>query len=190
MIDVVLFHHAQGLTPGVIAFADRLRAAGHRVELPDLYGGLTFDDLDAGVAHAEGIGMSNVVVRGEKAVAGDPAVVYAGFSLGSLPAQVLAQTRPAALGCVLFHGGQPAGAVGPGWPPAVPLQLHYAQDDPWVPADEVGALEEDAEAEVFRYPGSAHLFTDASLPSYDEALTGLVVERTLAFLSLRGGGGR
>ena len=31
MTDIVLLHHAQGLTPGVHAFADELRAAGHQV---------------------------------------------------------------------------------------------------------------------------------------------------------------
>lgn len=53
MAEILLFHHAQGRTPGVRAFAETLRAAGHAVHVPDLYDGATFDDLDAGVVHAE-----------------------------------------------------------------------------------------------------------------------------------------
>lgn len=36
-LTVVLFHHVQGLTPGVLAFAERLREGGHRVVTPDLF---------------------------------------------------------------------------------------------------------------------------------------------------------
>lgn len=109
MTDVVLFHHAQGLTAGVHAFADHLRGAGHTVTVPDLYAGVTFDSLAAGVAHARDIGMDEIIARGAAAVAGVPDhVVYAGFSLGAMPAQKLAQTRPGALGAIIYHGGVPA----------------------------------------------------------------------------------
>jgi len=37
--DVIVFHHAQGLTDGVRQFADQLRGVGHRVTVPDLYEG-------------------------------------------------------------------------------------------------------------------------------------------------------
>jgi len=56
MAEVLLFHHAQGLTPGVKAFADELRSAGHTVHTPDLYDGKTFDTVDEGVAHAREVG--------------------------------------------------------------------------------------------------------------------------------------
>ena len=46
MTDVILFHHAQGLTAGVRAFADELRSAGHNVTVPDLYDGATWTPLD------------------------------------------------------------------------------------------------------------------------------------------------
>jgi dienelactone hydrolase len=36
MAEVVLFHHVQGLTDGVLAFAGELRAGGHTVHTPDL----------------------------------------------------------------------------------------------------------------------------------------------------------
>ncbi len=55
MAEVLLFHHAQGQTPGFLAFADELRAAGHTVHTPDLYDGKTFATVDEGVAHAKEI---------------------------------------------------------------------------------------------------------------------------------------
>ena len=53
MAEVLLFHHALGLTSGCRSFADELRAAGHVVHTPDLYEGKTFTDLADGVRHAE-----------------------------------------------------------------------------------------------------------------------------------------
>jgi dienelactone hydrolase len=182
---VVLFHHAQGLTEGVRAFADRLSDAGHTVTLPDLYDGRTFATLDAGVAHAESIGMREVVVLGEEAVADLPEdVVYAGFSLGALPAQDLAQTRPGALGAILYHGAVPAAVFGGPWPASVRLQLHIAEQDPWCELDVAQDLAGSAgEGELFVYPGSAHLVADSSLAEYDPALADLIVDRSLALLA-------
>jgi hypothetical protein len=42
MAEVLLFRHAQGQTPGFLAFADELQRAGHTVHTPDLYDGRTF----------------------------------------------------------------------------------------------------------------------------------------------------
>jgi dienelactone hydrolase len=102
MTEVVLFHHAQGLTPGVIAFADELRRAGHTVHTPDLFDGATFASIGEGMAYAERIGFPGEVLRrGARAAEGLAAgLVYAGFSLGVLPAQYLAQTRPGAPGAL------------------------------------------------------------------------------------------
>src|SRR5436189_3893064 len=103
--EVLLFHHAQGLTPGCRSFADRLRAAGHVVHAPDLYEGRTFTDLDDGVGHAKQVGFDTILERGRLAAEALPGeIVYAGFSLGVLPAQSLAQTRRGAKGALLFHG--------------------------------------------------------------------------------------
>jgi dienelactone hydrolase len=94
--EVLLFHHAQGLTRGCRSFADRLRAAGHVVHAPDLYDGKIFTDLTDGVRYAEQVGFDTIIERGRLAADSLPnEIVYAGFSLGVLPAQMLAQTRPA-----------------------------------------------------------------------------------------------
>jgi dienelactone hydrolase len=182
--DVLLFHHAQGLTRGVESFADRLRGHGHRVTTPDLYGGRVFHDLDEGVAYAQSVGMEAIVAAGvsvAQGLSGD--LVYAGFSLGALPAQALAQTRPGARAAVLYHGGEPAAAFGASWPRTVALQVHYMEGDEWVEPDVVRDLTDGAAAgELYVYPGSGHLFTDESLDAYDAAATALVVERTLTLL--------
>ena len=131
MAGVLLFHHARGLTSGVVAFADDLRAAGHTVHTPDLYAGRTFQTGEEGVAHARELGFDTVTEAGVKAAEGLPAeLVYAGFSLGVGPAQKLAQTRPGARGALLFHGGYEPTEFGPSWPAEVPVQIHAMADDP------------------------------------------------------------
>jgi dienelactone hydrolase len=188
MAEVVLFHHAQGLTPGVVAFADELRRAGHTVHAPDLYDGRTFATLEEGVAHAEEIGFGEVLERGVRAAEGLPAeLVYAGFSLGVGPAQRLAQTRSGARGALLFHACLPVSEFGPSWPAGVPVQVHAMEADPefdngWdLPA--ARALVDEAEdAELFLYPGDQHLFADSSLPSYDADATALLSQRVHTFL--------
>src|SRR3954463_14406729 len=124
MAEVVLFHHALGLTPGTSAFADELRAAGHTVHTPDLFEGRTFATIEEGVGHAGEIGWGEVMERGARAVEALPAdLVYAGFSLGVLPAQMLAQTRSGARGALLFYSCVPTSEFG-SWPDGVPAQVH------------------------------------------------------------------
>ncbi|HEX2075611.1 MAG TPA: dienelactone hydrolase family protein [Geodermatophilus sp.] len=191
MAEVVLFHHAQGLTAGVVAFADDLRRAGHTVHTPDLFQGRTFATVHQGVAHAEEIGFGEVVERGVRAVEGLPAeLVYAGFSLGVLPAQRLAQTRPGARAALLFHACVPVSAFGPSWPDGVPVQVHGMDGDPFFVGDgdidAARALVDEAEdAQLFLYAGDQHLFADSSLPSYDAEADALLRRCVLAFLASR-----
>jgi len=186
MATVLLFHHAQGQTPGFLTFADDLRAAGHTVHAPDLYEGRTFGDLREGVAYAEQVGFPKIIGRGSDAAKDLPAdIVYAGFSLGVLPAQALAQTRPGARGALLFHACVPPSEFGAPWPEAVPLQIHMMDADEWAEEDRPAAealVEKIPTAELFLYPGSAHLFADPSSGDYDEEAAHLLWERTLAFL--------
>jgi dienelactone hydrolase len=191
MAEVVLYHHVQGLTPGIVAFADRLRDAGHTVHTPDLFNGRTFDDIEKGMGYVKELGFGEVMARGELA-ADDlpPELVYAGFSLGVVPAQKLAQTRPGARGALFFHSCLPVSEFGLAWPQGVPLQIHAMDGDPFfVDEGDIDAaralLEEAREAEMFLYPGDQHLFADSSLPSYDAEATGLLMERVLEFLAER-----
>jgi dienelactone hydrolase len=184
MAELLLFHHAQGLTAGVHAFADELRAAGHVVHTPDLYEGRTFSDLDDGVAHARQIGFPTVTERGRRAAEDLPnEIVYAGFSLGVMPAQLLAQTRPGARGAVFMHAAAEPSEFGGTWPAGLPLQIHTMEDDDWgdvAIARELAATIDSAE--LFLYPGDGHLFTDSSLPAFDEKAAAVLEERVLHFL--------
>ena len=186
MADVLLFHHAQGQTPGVLTFADELRAAGHTVHTPDLYEGKTFVSLDDGVSHAREVGFDTILERGENAARElPPELVYAGFSLGVMPAQKLAQTRPGASGALLFSAAFPASEFGGSWPQRVPLQIHMMEEDEWAMEDLPAARElvETVDgAELFLYPGDRHLFADNSLADYDAKAAAQLKERTLAFL--------
>ena len=192
MAEVVLFHHAQGLTPGVVAFAGELRRAGHSVHTPDLFGGRTFGTLEEGMGYAEEIGFpGEVIERGVQAVEGLPAgLVYAGFSLGVLPAQKLAQTRAGARGALLFYSCVPVSAFGSAWPDGVPVQVHGMDADPiFVGEGDLDAARElvgqAEDAELFLYPGDQHYFADSSLPSYDADATALLLQRVLDFLHTR-----
>jgi dienelactone hydrolase len=192
MAEVVLFHHAQGLTPGLVAFADELRRAGHTVHTPDLFDGRTFGSIDEGMQYAGLIGFPGEVLRrGGQAVEGLPAnLVYAGFSLGVLPAQQLAQTRPGARGALLFYSCVPVSEFGPCWPDTVPVQVHGMDADPiFVGEGDVDAAREligqAKDGELFLYAGDQHYFADSSLPSYDPDATALLTQRVLDFLSAR-----
>ena len=191
MAEVLLFHHAQGLTPGIHAFADELRAAGHTVHTPDLFDGRTFDSIDEGIAYAKEIGFEDILERGVHAADDLPAeLVYGGFSLGEMAAQKLAQTRPGARGALLFYSCIPIigeWAFGP-WPEGVPVQIHGMDNDPiFVGEGDVEAAREIVatvdDAELFLYPGDQHYFADSSLPSYDPDATALLTQRVLEFLT-------
>jgi dienelactone hydrolase len=190
MAEVLLFHHAQGLTPGVVKFADDLRAAGHTVHTPDLFDGQTFGSIDEGMAFVKEQGFDELRARGVRMADDLPnALVYAGFSFGEAVAQELAQTRPGARGALLFYSCIPISgewAFGP-WPDGVPVQIHGMDNDPiFVGEGDVEAAREIVEkvddAELFLYPGDQHYFADSSLPSYDPEATALLTRRVLEFL--------
>ena len=192
MAEVVLFHHTQGLTDGVRAFADELRAGGHTVHTPDLFDGERPATIDEGLALARSIGDPALDERTEKALAELPeALVYAGISFGVGTAQRLAQTRPGARGALLYESCIPLTgewAFGP-WPDGVPVQIHGMDKDPFFALEgDIDAARELVEtvgpdrAELFVYPGDRHLFIDGSLPSYDRDAAALVVQRSREFL--------
>jgi len=187
MAEILLFHHAQGQTSGFLAFAGELRAAGHTVHAPDLYEGRTFATLDEGVGYAKVVGFDTILERCRLAAQSLPnELVYAGFSLGVMGAQMLAQRRPGAKGALLFSAALPASEFGGAWPPGVPLQIHMMEADEWAVEDLpaarqlIGTIEG---AELFLYAGDRHLFADSSLPDYDEGAATLLKQRVLGFLA-------
>jgi dienelactone hydrolase len=190
MTEVILFHHALGLTPGMTAFADDLRAAGHTVHTPDVFEGRTFGSIEEGVGHAQEIGFGEVIERANRAPEQlPPDVVYAGFSLGVLCAQKLTQTRPGAKGALFYYSCVPESEFG-SWPDGVPAQVHGMDHDPiFMDEGDVDAARELAAAhegiDVYLYPGDQHYFADPTLPTYDADAAALLLQRTLDFLAAR-----
>lgn len=187
MTEVLLFHHALGLTPGCLAFAERLRADGHLVHVPDLFEGRTFASLPEGVGYAEQVGSDAILERGRRAAEGLPdAIVTVGFSLGAMPAQLLAQTRPGVAGALLIHGCVPLSAFGGSWPRGVPLQIHTMDRDELGDVDVARQLVATVgDARLFLYPGDRHLFTDPGSADHDADAAALVTQRVLGFLRNR-----
>lgn len=187
MAEVVLFHHYYGQTPGFLAFADELRRAGHTVHTPDMYDGVVLTTVEAAEAHERALGNGRVIGRAVRAAMALPErVVYAGFGAGALPAQWLAQTRPGALGALLFSSCVPE--FGDGWPSRVPVQIHGMEDDRVFMDDgdleAAHALVNAADhGEVFLYPGDRRHFADSSLPDHDREAAALLLQRVLAFLA-------
>lgn len=196
MVEVVLFHHVQGLTDGVRAFAEGLRSEGHTVHTPDLFDGALPTTIDDGVALVQGIGETVLGERADRFVADlSDDLVYAGTSWGAATAQRLVQSRPGAKGALLYESCVPITgdwAFGP-WPAGVPVQIHGMARDPYFAlegdldaARELVAVVGSELAELFVYPGDRHLFTDGSLPSHDPDAAALVLKRSTAFLARLG----
>jgi dienelactone hydrolase len=188
MADILLFHHALGLTPGVASLAETLIRNGHTVTTPDLFEGRTFTTIDDGVAFAGEVGFAEIIARGERAALDLPSdLVYMGLSLGVLPAQKLAQTRSGARGAVFFYSCLPAEEFGGPWPASVPVQIHGAEKDP------IFMEEGDVEAaraivagardgELFLYPASTHYFADSTQKGFDASAASDAMDRVLGFL--------
>lgn len=179
----------QGLTPGVLAFADALRADGHVVHVPDLLDGKVFASIPEGIAYVREIGFDTVIARGKAAadtISGP--LVTIGMSLGVLPAQAVAQTRPDAVGAVLLHGAVTVSEFSPHWPRHVPVQIHAMDGDPeFVDSGDIDAARELVgeadDGEMFLYPGNGHLFTDNSVADHDPSAAALTLDRVRAFLA-------
>jgi dienelactone hydrolase len=189
MSEILLYHHIQGLTDGVQAFAETLRHEGHTVHTPDLFDGRTFGTIEDGMAFARETGFGALGKRGLAAAEDVRAdVVYAGFSFGVMIAQQLAQTRAGARGALLMSACLPFSEFGDAWPADVAVQVHGKESDPFFDEDLAAAralVEATESAELFLYPGDQHLFADSSLSSYDPDAAALLDERALAFLSTR-----
>ena len=187
MADVLLYHHIQGLTDGVRAFADELRQPGHTVHTPDLFDGRTFGSIEEGFGYARATGFDAIQERGIAAADElGPGIVYGGLSFGVTIAQRLAQTRPGARGALLIYSCLPVEEFGEAWPEGVPVQIHGKEGDEFFDEDLPAArelAESAATAELFLYPGKQHLFADSSLDAYDPESSALLMERLRNFLA-------
>ncbi|MEV5777628.1 dienelactone hydrolase family protein [Streptomyces antimycoticus] len=185
---IVLFHSAYGLRPAVQEAADRLRAAGHEVVVPDLYEGQTAETVEDGMVIKERIGRDELLKRAITAAApySDRGLVYAGFSLGGALAQNLALADDKARGLLLLHGT--SDIADDTTVDELPVQLHVADPDPFEPHDWLNAWylrmrRAGADVEVFRYAGAGHIFTDPELPDHDKEAAEATWRVALGFLA-------
>jgi dienelactone hydrolase len=186
---IAAFHSALGLRPAIHEFAQLLRNDGHIVHTPDLFDGEVFDNLTDGIAKRDAVGIPELSRRATVAVESLPSdCVYVGFSMGAASAQYLAASRPGAKAVILCHAALPPALMGIEEWPSVPVQVHYAEGDPWVEKDQAAAFRDAVKAvdqtwDEYVYPGSGHLFSDRDSPDYDRESYALVVQRVLSFLS-------
>jgi dienelactone hydrolase len=187
LATVVLFHSVYGLRPAVHDAAERLRAGGHEVHMPDLFEGRTADTVEDGMKLKDEIGRDELLMRAVTVTAplSERGLVYAGFSLGGSVAQNLALADAKARGLLLLHGTSDIAedaAVDD-----LPVQLHVADPDAFEPHDWLNAWylqmrRAGADVEVFRYAGVGHLFTDEGLDDYDAEAAEAVWQTALGFL--------
>ncbi|MFI5618451.1 dienelactone hydrolase family protein [Streptomyces sp. NPDC051567] len=186
-MNIMLFHSTYGLRPAVHEAADRLRAAGHQVQVPDLFEGRTFETAEEGMAHQDEIGRDELLKRAVLASApfSDQGLVYAGLSFGGSVAQHLALADDKARGLLLLHGTadlEEGASVD-----ELPVQLHIADPDPfethdWLNAWYLRMRRAGADVEIHRYPGAGHLFTDPGLDDYDAEAAERTWKAALGFL--------
>lgn len=128
MANMILFHSVLGLRPIERHLAERLRACGHAVALPDLYQGAATDDLDEGFAIKARIGWDAICLKAREALASTPGdAVLAGISMGAGVVAEFWASRPLAAGVLLLHG---LATVPANTRPGLPIQLHVADTDP------------------------------------------------------------
>ncbi|MGA3057910.1 MAG: dienelactone hydrolase family protein [Candidatus Limnocylindrales bacterium] len=192
MAEILLFHSALGPRPGIAVAAERLRAAGHVVHVPDIFPEpRVFDETGPAIEYINGIGFEALAARAVASVQALPGdLVYAGFSLATGYAATLAATRPGARAALLLNGTPgPDGLGAASWPPGVPVQVHSMAGDPWRDNDALARMADfvrasGSDCSVFDYPGTAHLFADPSLPEqYDPAAADLMWKHVLGLLS-------
>jgi dienelactone hydrolase len=188
MATIALFHSVLGIRPGLLQFADTLRAAGHEVHVMDQNEGKVFDEYEPAMALMEEVGFKELTARAMAATANLPdGFVTAGFSNGAGMAEYVAGRRRVA-GVLMLGGALDLEWLDMSWPAGVPAQIHTAIDDPWREQEGIDRVAQAVKAaggeiEVFDYPGSGHLFADSSkADEYQPAEADLMMTRIKAFL--------
>ncbi len=185
MATVIFFHSVYGLRSLEHKAVERVQAAGHKAFAPDLYDGLIARTIEEGFEFKDEIGWPTICERAEWALAGLPAsTILAGFSMGAAVAASLWPKREKTAGILFLHG---IATIAENARKGLPLQLHLAEPDPFEPEEDVAAWQQAVErsgtaAEIFRYSGGGHLYTDASLPDYNARAADLTWKRVINFL--------
>jgi carboxymethylenebutenolidase len=188
---IVLFHAWWGLNDDVVAFAERLAAAGFAVVAPDMFGGevaSTIEEADrlSGSSDQKAVSAIALATVDELAERLGPTAKIAdvGFSFGAAWA-IWTPTRSDRIAATVVYYGTWVGPILAA--SRVPLLGHFAEDDPYETAETVVAFEkglQDAgrDVTIHRYPGTGHWFAEPSQDAYRAEAADLAFERTIEFL--------
>ena len=194
---VLVLHPWWGLNDDVIAYADRLAAAGFTVAAPDLFDGQIATTVEGaeGLAHGADEGAVNTIVvaaldRLTERLDASATIAALGFSFGAHWAIWSPTQRDRVVATVLYYGttGDNLDAS------TAPVLGHFAEDDPFESADWVAEFESilrsaGRDVEFHRYPNTGHWFAEPSRDAYRPEAADLAFERTVAFLRARLGAG-
>jgi carboxymethylenebutenolidase len=188
---VVVFHPWWGLNDDLVAYADRLAAAGFAVVAPDMFDGevaTTIEEADRLSSGANQDALEAIALAAVDGLADrlgpDAPLAVLGFSFGAAWATWVPTERDRIRATGVYYGTW----VGPVLAKATtPVLGHFAEDDPYEDAETVAAYEQglrDAGREVVihRYPGTGHWFAEPSRDAYQAEAAELAFERTLPFL--------
>jgi len=196
---VLVLHAWWGLTEPFRQVCDRLAEAGFVALAPDLYHGKTATTVEEAEALGEALGQDRERVRDDiteavqvlrQHAATHPAndhgkLALVGFSLGGAYALDMSVALAEEIAAVVtFYATYP----GLDYRSAKAVYLcHFAQDDPFEPAESVAQMEQDLQAAgrlvtVYTYPGTKHWFFEENRPEYDAQAARLAWGRTIEFL--------
>ena len=196
---VVVLHAWWGLTEPFQQVCDQLAQAGFVALAPDLYHGKTTASVEEAEELVGALNQDEERVRGDIAGAvqvlrqhtathradGRGKLALVGFSLGGAYALDMSVTLAEEIAAVVtFYAAYP----GLDYRRASAAYLcHFAEDDPFEPAESVAEMEQVLQAAgrpvtVYTYPGTKHWFFEENRPEYDAQAARLAWERTIAFL--------
>jgi carboxymethylenebutenolidase len=191
MPGVIVLHAWWGLNADALAYAERIAAEGFAVLEPDLYRGDSADTIEGAEelagrldeTAADAIALATIDALADR-LGPEAPLATIGFSLGAAWSIWSAAERDRVAGSVVYYGT----VLGPSLARAhVPVLGHFAESDPFEPAEQVAAFEEalraaGRSAEIHRYPGTGHWFAEPSRDAYRPAAADLAFERTVDFL--------
>jgi carboxymethylenebutenolidase len=181
---VLVLHAWWGLTEPFRQACDRLAEAGFMALAPDLYHGKTTATVEEAQALGAALDRDVELVRGDiagavqvlrqhdatKLAAGRGKLALVGFSLGGAYALDLSVTLAQEIAAVVtFYASYP----GLDYSGAQAAYLcHFAQDDPFEPAESVAEMEQALQAAgrpvtAHTYLGTTHWFFEENRPEYD-----------------------
>jgi carboxymethylenebutenolidase len=188
---VVLLHAWWGLNDDVVAYADRIAAAGFAVVAPDMFEGKiaeTVDEADQVSGSSDEAAIQALVPAAVDLLAQrlgpDARLAVIGFSFGAAWAIWAPTQCDRVSATVVYYGTWVGSVLGKA---TTPVLGHFAEDDPYETTETVEAFEKGLaaagrDATIHRYPGTGHWFAEPSREAHRAEAADLAFDRTVAFL--------